>query len=169
MRSLSRHASKFFLVQKFFLLKYQPSVDKWKVIGGVGLQTCPHSGFLDLSMKTSHKGWHKSWFYCENHEPSLPPFVGRLHEFRGTWSEEPTPAELPIVAALGNRVNNLKNPGLTGVCVAPIGWPIGWCIWRSKYTPSGTTAKFTIQPEKYSSLPVPAKYGTSTRDVPKHQ
>jgi hypothetical protein len=108
----------FSLIKSYFLLKYQPSADKWKVIGDVGLQTRPHSGFLDLPMKTSLKGWHKSWFYCENHEPSLPPFIGQLPEFSGTWSEEPTPVELPIVASLGNRVNNLKNQGLTGVCVA---------------------------------------------------
>jgi hypothetical protein len=100
------------------LLKYQPSVDKWKFIGGVGFQTRPRSGFLDLPMKTSLKGWHKSWFYCENHEPSLPPFVGRLPKFSVTWSEEPTPVELSIIAALGNRVNDLKNQGLTDVSVA---------------------------------------------------
>jgi hypothetical protein len=27
-------------------LKYQPSAANWKVIGGVGLQTHPHTGFL---------------------------------------------------------------------------------------------------------------------------
>jgi hypothetical protein len=69
-------------------------------------------------MKTSLKGWNKSWFYCENHEPSFLPLVGRLPEFSDTWSEEPTPTELQIVAVLGNRVNDLKNQGLTGVCVA---------------------------------------------------
>jgi hypothetical protein len=58
--------------KSYFLLKYQPSADN-KVIGGVGLQTHPRSGFLDLPMKTSLKGCHKSWFYCKNHEPSLPP------------------------------------------------------------------------------------------------
>jgi hypothetical protein len=106
----------FSLFKRYFLLKYQPSADN-KVIGGVGLQTHPRSGFLDLPMKTSFKGWHKSWFYCENHEPSLPSFVGRLPVFSGTWSEEPTPAKLPIVAALANRVNDIKNQGLTGVCM----------------------------------------------------
>jgi hypothetical protein len=59
-----------------------------------------------------------TWFYCENHEPSLPPFVGRLPEFEGTWSEEPTPLELPLVAALTNKINHLKEQGLTGVFVA---------------------------------------------------
>jgi hypothetical protein len=55
------------LFKSYFLLKYQPSADEMKVIGGVGLQTRPHNGFLGLSMKTLLKGWHKSWFYCENH------------------------------------------------------------------------------------------------------
>jgi hypothetical protein len=44
------------LFKSYFLLKYQPSANKQKVIGGVGLQTRPHSGFLDLPMKTSLKG-----------------------------------------------------------------------------------------------------------------
>jgi hypothetical protein len=69
-------------------------------------------------MKISLKVCHKSWFYCENHEPSLPPFVGRLLEYNSTWHEEPTPAELPIVASLISRINNLKGHDLTGVCVA---------------------------------------------------
>jgi hypothetical protein len=57
-------------------------------------------------------------FYCENHEPSLPPFVGRLPEFRGSWSEEPAPLKLPHVTALTNKINLLKEHGLTGVYVA---------------------------------------------------
>jgi hypothetical protein len=57
-------------------------------------------------------------FYCENHEPSLPPFVGRLPEFQGTWSEEPTPLDLPQVVTLTNQINLLKEQGLTRVCVA---------------------------------------------------
>jgi hypothetical protein len=76
--------SNFSLLKRYFLLKYQLSSDKWKVIGGISLQTCPISSFLDLPMKTSLKGWHKSWFYCENYEPSLPPFIGRLPEFSDT-------------------------------------------------------------------------------------
>jgi hypothetical protein len=48
------------LFKSYFLLKYQPSADKRKVIGDVGLQTRHHNGFLDLPMKTSLKGWHKS-------------------------------------------------------------------------------------------------------------
>jgi hypothetical protein len=81
----------------------------------IGLHTRPHVGFLDLPLKTSLRGWHETWFYCENHEPSLPRFVGRLPEFQVTWSEEPTPLELPEVAALMNKVNLLKEKGLMGV------------------------------------------------------
>jgi hypothetical protein len=88
------------------------------VIGGAGLQTHPCSGFLDLHMKTSLRGWHKTQFCCENHEPNIPSFVGRLPEFQGTWHEEPSPTELPLVAALTNRVNTLKECGLTRVYMA---------------------------------------------------
>jgi hypothetical protein len=106
------------LFKNYFFLKYQPSGANRMVNGGVGLQTRPHAGFLDLPLKTSLQGWHGTWFYCVNHETSLPPFVGRLLKFQGTWSEEMTPLELPQVAALTNKVNLLKEKGLMGVCVA---------------------------------------------------
>jgi hypothetical protein len=99
-------------------LKYQSSAANRKVIRGVGLQTRPHAGFLDLPLKTSLRGWHGIWFYCENLEPCLPPFVGWLPEFQGNWSEEPTPLQLPQVAALTNKVNSSEEKGLIGVCVA---------------------------------------------------
>jgi hypothetical protein len=83
------------LFKNYFFLKYQPSTNNRKVIRGVGLQTHPCSGFLDLPMKSSLRGWHKTWFYCENHEPSLPAFVGQLPECQGTCPEEPIPFELP--------------------------------------------------------------------------
>jgi hypothetical protein len=108
----------FHLFKKYFFLKYQPSATNRKVIGGVGLHTRSRAGFLDLPLKTSLQGWHGTWFYCENHESSLPPFVGQLPEFQGTWSEELTPLELPQVATLTNKVNLLKEKGLTGVCMA---------------------------------------------------
>jgi hypothetical protein len=77
------------LFKKYFFLKYQPSVTKRKVIGGVSLQTCPHVSFLELPMKTTLWGWHGTWFYYENHEPSLHSILGRLPEFQGTWSKNP--------------------------------------------------------------------------------
>jgi hypothetical protein len=60
---------------------FSSSASNRKVIGGVGLQTCPHAGLIDLPMKTSLQGWHGMWFYYENHEPSLPPILGWLPEF----------------------------------------------------------------------------------------
>jgi hypothetical protein len=72
------------LLKSYFFLKYQPCAANWKVIGGVGLQTHPRASFLDLPLKSSLCGWHGTWFYCDNHEPSLPSFVGRLLEFQGT-------------------------------------------------------------------------------------
>jgi hypothetical protein len=69
-------------------------------------------------MKTSIRGWHKTWFYYENHEPSLPSFIGRLPEYKGYGNEETTLADLPLVAALSNRVNDLKACDLIGVYMA---------------------------------------------------
>jgi hypothetical protein len=54
-------------------------------------------------MKTMNLAYH----------PSLADFLSSVV----TWTEEPTPVEIPIVATLGNRVNDHKNQGLTGVCV----------------------------------------------------
>jgi hypothetical protein len=96
------------LFKNYFLLKYRSSTASQKFIRGVGLQTRPCAGFLDLPMKMYPQGWHRTWLYCENHEPSLPPFVGRLPEFQGTWSEEPNPIDLPQVAALTNKIKYLK-------------------------------------------------------------
>jgi hypothetical protein len=50
--------------------------------------------------------------------PASLPFIGRLPEFQGTWSEEPTLLEAPQVTALVNKVNLLKEKGLTGMCRA---------------------------------------------------
>jgi hypothetical protein len=89
------------LFKNYFFLKYQSSIANRKIIGYVGPQTRPRIGFLDLLMKTFLRGWHRRWFYCErfyceNHGPSLPPFVGRLPEFQGSLSEEPTPLNSPM-------------------------------------------------------------------------
>jgi hypothetical protein len=84
-----------------------------------------HRNFIDLPMKTSLKGWHKSWFYCENHELCLPPFVGQFPEYDGTWVEEPTTTEKPLVTGLANQVSELKELGLTGVSMAA-----NWLVHR---------------------------------------
>jgi hypothetical protein len=106
------------LFKNYFFLKYQSSAANSKFVGGVGLETCPRAGFVDLPMKTSLQGWHRMWFYCENHKPCLPPFIGQLPEFLGSWSEEPTPLELPHVTALTNKINLLKERDVIGVCLA---------------------------------------------------
>jgi hypothetical protein len=63
------------LFKNYFFLKYQASATSRKVIGGVGLQTSPCAGFLDLPLKISLRRWYGIWLYYENHEPSLPSFV----------------------------------------------------------------------------------------------
>jgi hypothetical protein len=104
------------LIWKNLFKHYPAPVECW--FRGVGLQTHPRAGFLDLPLKSSLRGWHGTWFYCKNHELCLPGFVDRLPEFQGIWSEEPTPLETPQVAALIDKVNLLKDKGLTSVCVA---------------------------------------------------
>jgi hypothetical protein len=49
------------LFKNYFFLKYQSSATNWKVIGAVGLQTHPRVGFLDLPLKTSLRGWHRTF------------------------------------------------------------------------------------------------------------
>jgi hypothetical protein len=84
----------------------------------VGPQTRPRAGFLDLPLKHSLRRWQGTWLYYENPEPSLPSFIGELLEFQGTWSEEPTPLKAPQVVALMDKVNRLKEKGMTGMCMA---------------------------------------------------
>jgi hypothetical protein len=108
----------FSLFKHYSFLKYQPSAAKQKVISSVGIESCPHHDFLDLPLKSSLKGWHRQWFYCKNHEPSLPPFVGWLPEYDTTWVDEPMYSEMLIISALSSRVSELKVFGLIGVCVA---------------------------------------------------
>jgi hypothetical protein len=38
--------------------------------------------------------------YCENHEPSLPPFVNHLPKYDDTWVEELTASEMSLVTTL---------------------------------------------------------------------
>jgi hypothetical protein len=72
------------LFKNYFFLKYQPSAANRKIIGGIGLQTRPRAGFLDLPLKNLLWGWQGMWLYYENHEPSLPSYVGQLPKFQGT-------------------------------------------------------------------------------------
>jgi hypothetical protein len=106
------------LFKTYIFLKYQPSAANRKVIGGVGLQTRPHVSSLELPMKTSLWGWHGTWFYYENDKPCLPSFVGQLPKVQGSWSKEPRPLKLSHVASLTDKINALKECGLTGVYIA---------------------------------------------------
>jgi hypothetical protein len=106
------------LFKHYFFLKYQPIADKRQIFGGVGIQAHQCHDFLILPLKTSLKGWHKQWFYYENHEPSLPPFIGQLLEHNATWVEEPMDSEMPIISTLASQVSELKGLSLTGVDVA---------------------------------------------------
>jgi hypothetical protein len=124
------------LFRNYFFLKYQSSATNQKFIGAMGHQTRPRASFLDLPMKTSLRGWHGTWFYCENHKPSLLPFVARLPEFQGTWSEELTPLKLPQVAALTNKINHLKEQGLIGVYV-DAHWLARWVLPMKKHVHLG--------------------------------
>jgi hypothetical protein len=105
-------------------------------------------------MKTSLQGWNGTWFYCENHEPSLPPFVGWLPEFQRTWSEEPTPLDLPHVAALTNKINLLKGRGLTGVCMATY-WLACWVVPLKKHVHSGWEYSGLQDPSRETSENIP--------------
>jgi hypothetical protein len=51
-------------------------------------------------LKSSLKGCHKQWFYHENHEPNLPPFVRHVPTYDAMWVEEPVEFEMAIVTTL---------------------------------------------------------------------
>jgi hypothetical protein len=62
--------------KNYFFLKYQPSATNRKVVGGVGLQTRPRVGFLDLPMKTSLYGDGTGLGSIAKAMISLPSFIG---------------------------------------------------------------------------------------------
>jgi hypothetical protein len=103
----------FTLFKHYLFLKYQSRTNKHQVMGSVGIQARPHWDFLMLPLNSSLKGWHMQWFFCKNHEPSVPPFIGRLPEYIGSWIEDTKDVEMPIVKALANRVSELKRLTLT--------------------------------------------------------
>jgi hypothetical protein len=70
-----------------YFLKYQLSTANQKVVGvgwGLGHQSHPCAGFLDLPLQTSLRGWHETWFDCENHEPASLP----------SWADSPSSTSL---------------------------------------------------------------------------
>jgi hypothetical protein len=88
----------FALFKNYLFLKYQPCAANHKVVGGVGLQTCPRAGFLDLPLKTSLRGWHGTWFYCENHDPSLHP----------SWANSPSSTSFGVKSRLHSSFPKLR-------------------------------------------------------------
>jgi hypothetical protein len=66
---------------------------------------------LNLPLITALKGWHKQWFYCENHKRGL------LLEYDTMWIEEPMDNKMPTMTNLASRVSELKGLGLNGIGV----------------------------------------------------
>jgi hypothetical protein len=98
----------FSLFKYYFVLKYLSSAANRQVIGGIGIHDRANRDFLALLLKTSLKGYHTQWFYCENHKPSLTSFVGQLLKFEGSFIEEPTTTKMPVVLVLAKKVSKLK-------------------------------------------------------------
>jgi hypothetical protein len=61
------------LFKNYFILRHQPSAANRKIIGGVGLQTRPHAGFLELPLKNSLRGWHGTCSTVRTTNPASPP------------------------------------------------------------------------------------------------
>jgi hypothetical protein len=57
---------------------------------------------LNLPLITALKGWHKQWFYCENHKRGLPSFIGHLLEYDMMWIEEPMDNKMPTMTNLAS-------------------------------------------------------------------
>jgi hypothetical protein len=78
------------LFKSYFFLKYQPSANNWKVVGGISIQTHPHNGFLDLLMKTSLKGWHSPGFIAKTMNPASHPLsIDSLSSMETGWKTLP--------------------------------------------------------------------------------
>jgi hypothetical protein len=57
-----------------FCLCPSPNKEHFVVVGGVAVQLRANHQYLDFSLDTSHKNWHRYWFYVGNHAPELPEF-----------------------------------------------------------------------------------------------
>ena len=113
------------LFKYYFFLKLQPSAADPQIFGGVGLQARPNRQFLPSFLKSSLKGWHSQWFYCANHQPVLPSFVGSIPEYKASWKAAPDAKVMTAVLSQVARVNRYRELGLTGVMVAA-----NWLIRR---------------------------------------
>jgi hypothetical protein len=107
-------------------------------------------------MKTSLRAWHKTWFYCKNHEPRLPPLVGCLPKFQGSWHEEPAALELPQVTALTK-----KNQYFEGV------WPDRSLCGRPLASPRCHPFEETGSPEVGIQRATRSDSGNHVKDPPR--
>jgi hypothetical protein len=66
---------------------------------------CRHQ-YLDCPLKTSHKNWHKCWFYVGNHEPKLE------------WMSDQASKFVEATMAAMKRIEDMKEFVLSVVHVA---------------------------------------------------
>jgi hypothetical protein len=52
----------------------------------------------------------------------MPPLVGQLPKFEGSWTEEPTDNEMPAVLTWAKKVSKLKRLGLIEVGIVVNWW-----------------------------------------------
>ena len=100
-----------------FFLKPQPSAANIQNVGGAGLQCRNTKKYFDMSLRTSNKGWHDSWFYCPNPSYSLGASAAGFPTPCDSWKAKLTSQEELEVTPLFEKVAELKNKGLTGVWI----------------------------------------------------
>jgi hypothetical protein len=87
-----------------------------QLVWGASLEMCRgrKTGYLEIPLKESIKGWRLEWFIMENHGNSLPPRSGRQSDVRTPiWTESPTDLEVAEAGALLAKIGLLKERGLT--------------------------------------------------------
>lgn len=87
------------------------------VVGGLGVSLHISHKYLDSPLNTSHKNYHKCWFYVRNHASKLPEFMGQRLTPRLEWMSDPAPKFLEVVLAAMKRIMDMKDLRLTVVHV----------------------------------------------------
>ena len=105
------------LFRFFFRLKPQPRREETSVLGGCGIQF--RQGlkikFFDYDLVDSVKDWRAEWFYAANLIPSLAIHPGSGPVVNDRWDKKlESPAEIQVIQPLLDRINMLKQQGLTG-------------------------------------------------------
>jgi hypothetical protein len=77
------------------------------------------SRYLELSLPSSEKGWHRKWFYLYDPTRSLPAYLAyRLGAVAlPSWKGSPMDERLKLVERLLERITFVKNAGLMGQTV----------------------------------------------------